>query len=98
MTVVITYLAKDNAKSRYRARRAAKREQMDADARLARKIATASAGCSLNVARATTLPSLRDKQEEVQFAVRTKYQKVTNEAGRQIHATQRVRGKSIPLI
>jgi len=27
MTVVITYLAKNNAKARYRARRAAKREQ-----------------------------------------------------------------------
>lgn len=63
MTVVITYLAKDNAKTRYRARRAAKREQVEADARLARKIAVASAGCSLNVARATTLPSLREKHE-----------------------------------
>lgn len=63
MTVVITYLAKDNAKTRYRARRAAKREQVEADARLARKIAVASAGCSLNVARATSAPSLREKHE-----------------------------------
>lgn len=63
MTIVITYLAKDNAKTRYRARRAAKREQAEADARLARKIAVASAGCSLNVARATSAPSLREKHE-----------------------------------
>jgi hypothetical protein len=35
--------------------------------------------------------SLREK------AVR-QHQKVTNEAGRQIHAVQRVRGKSIPLV
>lgn len=63
MTIVITYLAKDNAKARYRARRAAKREQATEDMRLARKIATAAAGCSLNVARATSAPSLRDKHE-----------------------------------
>lgn len=63
MTVVITYLAKDNAKTRYRARRAAKREQVEADARLSRKIAVASAGCSLNVSRATSSPSLREKHE-----------------------------------
>ena len=63
MTVVITYLATDNAKNRYRARRAAKREQMQADNKLARNIALASAGCSLNVARATTSPSLREKHE-----------------------------------
>lgn len=63
MTVVITYLAKDNAKARYRARRAAKREQAAEDMRLARKVATAVSGCSLNVARATSAPSLRDKHE-----------------------------------
>lgn len=63
MTVVITYLASDNAKNRYRARRAAKREQMQADSKLARNIAVASAGCSLNVSRATSSPSLREKHE-----------------------------------
>ncbi|WP_432372792.1 hypothetical protein ACRPHP_07130 [Pantoea allii] len=63
MTVVITYLAKDNAKARYRARRAAKREQMESDARLARKIAVASTGCSLTVSRAINSPSLRDRHE-----------------------------------
>jgi len=63
MTVVITILASDNARNRRRARRAAQQEQQHADARLARKIAVASAGCSLNVARATSAPSLREKHE-----------------------------------
>jgi hypothetical protein len=63
MTVVITYLANDNAKNRYRARRAAKREQMQADNKLARNIAVASGGCSLNVSRATSSPSMREKHE-----------------------------------
>lgn len=34
----------------------------------------------------------------VEHCVRTKYQKVSNEDGRQIHAVQKMRGKSIPLI
>lgn len=55
------------------------------------------AGC-LNVARATSAPSLREKHEEVALRISTKYQKVSNEAGRQIHAVQKQRGKSIPLI
>lgn len=63
MTVVITILASDNARNRRRARRAAQQEQQQADVRLARKIAVASAGCSLNVARATSAPSLREKHE-----------------------------------
>jgi len=63
MTVVVTILASDNARNRRRARRAAQQEQKQADARLARKIAVASAGCSLNVARATSAPSLREKYE-----------------------------------
>lgn len=34
----------------------------------------------------------------VEHRISTKYQKVCNEAGRQIHAVQKIRGKSIPLI
>ena len=65
MTVVITYLAKDNAKNRYRARRAAKREQLAKDAMLARKIAVIASGCSsLKVARAINGPIVRDVKEE----------------------------------
>ncbi|MEA5104722.1 hypothetical protein [Pantoea sp. S18] len=63
MTVVVTYLASDTAKNRRRLRRAAERDGLSADNRLARKIAVASAGCALTVARATSSPSLRDKQE-----------------------------------
>ena len=63
MTIVMTILASDNARNRRRARRAEQQEQKQADARLARKIAVASAGCSLNVARATSAPSLREKRE-----------------------------------
>ena len=98
MTVVITYLASDNARNRRRARRAEAQSQVDADSRLARKIAVAGSGCSLNVARATSAPSLREKREELSLRISTKYQKVSNEAGRQIHAVQKMRGKSIPLI
>ena len=39
MTVVITYLADDNARNRRRARRQAQREQAMQEQRLARKIA-----------------------------------------------------------
>jgi len=34
----------------------------------------------------------------VEHRISTKYQRVTNEAGRQIHAVQKMCGKSIPLI
>lgn len=34
----------------------------------------------------------------VEHRIRSEYQKVSNEAGRQIHAVQKIRGKSIPLI
>ncbi|QGY29793.1 antitermination protein N [Pantoea cypripedii] len=34
----------------------------------------------------------------VEYRSNPKHQKVTNEAGRQIHAVQRQRGKSIPLV
>lgn len=50
------------------------------------------------VSRAVSAPSFREKPEEVALRVSTKYQKVSNEAGRQIHAMQKMRGKSIPLI
>lgn len=34
----------------------------------------------------------------IEHRISTKYQRVSNEAGRQIHAVQKMRGKSIPLI
>lgn len=63
MTVVITILASDNARNRRRARRAEMQAQRQADEHLARKIAVAASGCSTKVAKATTLPSLRDRNE-----------------------------------
>ncbi|MDU5839312.1 MAG: regulator [Pantoea sp.] len=50
------------------------------------------------VSRAVSAPSLREKREEIAIRVSTKYQTVSNEAGRQIHAVQKMRGKSVPLI
>ncbi|MBP2156906.1 hypothetical protein [Erwinia rhapontici] len=100
MTVVITYLAKDNAKNRYRARRAAKREQANADASLSRKIAVIASGCSsLKVARAINGPSVRDVKE-VEFVTREnpQHRKVNNPYGQHINARQKMRGYSIPLI
>lgn len=99
MAVVITHLAKDNAKARYRARRAAKREQAAEDMRLARKVATAASGCSLNVARATSAPSLRDKHEIEQTpALKRKLHSVRSGATHIVNAKQKMRGKCITLI
>lgn len=52
-----------NSKSRYKARRKAAQEQQRADASLARKIAVAVAGCSLKVAKATSLPGFREQHQ-----------------------------------
>lgn len=49
------------------------------------------------IEKALTSPSLRYKAEPEQVLMcSTKYQKVGNEAGRQIHAVQRMRGRSQP--
>ncbi|WP_312836668.1 regulator [Pantoea sp.] len=86
-----------NSKQRYNAKRAAEhRAKKAAERQFENGIVTTLMGCSLNVARATSAPSLREKREEVALRISTKYQKVSNEAGRQIHAVQKVRGKSMP--
>lgn len=86
MTIVMTILASDNARNRRRAKRAAEREQVAGPQHISR------------IEKACSSPSLRGKREEVILRISTKYQKVSNEAGRQIHAVQKMRGKSIPLI
>lgn len=86
MTIVMTILASDNARNRRRAKRAAEREQTAEPEHISR------------IEKAVSSPSLREKREEVAMRISTKYQRVTNEAGRQIHAVQKMRGKSIPLI
>lgn len=86
MTIVMTILASDNARNRRRAKRAAEREQVAGPQHISR------------IEKAVISPSLREKREEVALRISTKYQKVSNEAGRQIHAVQKIHGKSIPLI
>lgn len=71
MTNIVFKRRKENSKSRRIRERgehyAATKAQCDADRSTARKIEAAfsklSAGCSLNVARATSAPSLREKHE-----------------------------------
>lgn len=60
MTIVITILASDNSKNRYRARRAAKREQAMQDASLARRVANST--CSTRVTKAISLAGTRQKE------------------------------------
>lgn len=86
MTIVMTILASDNARNRRRAKRAAEREQVAGTQHISR------------IEKACCSPSLRDKKQPRLNLINTKYQRVTNEAGRQIHAVQKMRGKSIPLI
>lgn len=62
MTIVITILASDNSKNRYRARRAAKREQAMQDASLARRVANST--CSTRVTKAISLAGTRQKEVE----------------------------------
>ncbi len=63
MTVVITYLADDNARNRRRARRQAQREQAMQEQRLARKIALKLSGC-VRADKAASLGSLRCKKAD----------------------------------
>lgn len=86
MTIVMTILASDNARNRRRAKRAAEREQVTGNQHISR------------IEKAVISPSLRDRKQPGVNLTNTKYQKVTNEAGRQIHAVQKMRGRSIPLI
>jgi len=86
MTIVMTILASDNARNRRRAKRAAEREQLAGQQHISR------------IEKACSSPSLRDRRQPGINLTNTKYQRVENETGRQIHAVQKVRGKSIPLI
>ncbi|OON34645.1 hypothetical protein BTJ39_23810 [Izhakiella australiensis] len=102
--------APGNSKSRYKARRKAQRESGRQVEALARKIAVAATGCSINVLRATEGASdyakqldrsIRHHEQIIQHREqreRNKHMKVCNEAGRQIHAVQKRKGSSIPLI
>ncbi|MGT6732452.1 regulator [Escherichia coli] len=96
MTVVITYLADDNARNRRRARRQAQREQAMQEQRLARKIARKLSGC-VRVDKAASLGSLCcKKKEEVVRKNRSIYYKDSNPLGNKIHAVQKIKLYSKP--
>ena len=91
MTVVITYLADDNARNRRRARRHAQREQAMQEQRLARKIALKLSGC-VRADKAAPLGSLCcKKKEEVVRKNRSIYYKDSNPLGNKIHAVQKIK-------
>ena len=97
MTIVITILASDNSKNRYRARRAAKREQAMQDASLARRVANST--CSTRVTKAISLAGTRQKEVEVTAVKKNlTYYRDTNPLGNKIHAVQRMKLSSKPLI
>ncbi|MEJ1482764.1 regulator [Escherichia coli] len=91
MTVVITYLADDNARNRRRARRQAQREQAMKEQRLARKIALKLSGC-VRADKAISLGSLCcKKKEEAVRKNRSIYYKDSNPLGNKIHAVQKIK-------
>ncbi|ELY4207592.1 regulator [Cronobacter sakazakii] len=99
MATIIWKEAKGTAKSRYKARRAAKIEQAQQDASLARRIEQKLSGC-VRADRATSLVALRDyqKPEVTERKRNPAYKKPVNHPTHLMNAHQKMRGKSIPLI
>ncbi|EPO2650783.1 hypothetical protein [Escherichia coli] len=99
MTVVITYLADDNARNRRRARRQDQREQAMQEQRLARKIALKLSGC-VRADKAASLGSLLCKKtEEVESKQnRIYYRKPRSEMGVTCVGRQKMKLGSKPLI
>ncbi|HAU5492071.1 TPA: regulator [Cronobacter sakazakii] len=97
MATIIWKEAKGTAKSRYKARRAAKIEQAQQDASLARRIEQKLSGC-VRADRATSLVALRDyqKPEVTERKRNPAYKKPVNHPTHLINAHQKMRGKSIP--
>lgn len=98
MTVVITYLADDNARNRRRAHRQAQREQAMQEQRLARKIALKLSGC-VRADKAISLGGLRCKKtEEVERKQnRIYYRKPRSEMGVTCVGRQKMKLGSKPL-
>ena len=96
MATIIWKEAKGTAKSRYKARRAAKSEQAQQDASLARRIEQKLSGC-VRADRATSLVALRDKKPEVTERKRNPaYKKPVNHPTHLMNAHQKMCGKLIP--
>ncbi|ELY4033996.1 regulator [Cronobacter sakazakii] len=100
MATIIWKEAKGTAKSRYKARRAAKIEQAQQDASLARRIEQKLSGC-VRADRATSLVALRDYQEPAvtqQKPNRKWYSAPRNEMGVTCVGRQKMKLGSKPLI
>lgn len=95
--------AKQRCKLRRLERRSEERNSANAERRLARKITTTLSGCSERTVKALSLPTPRAAKElEVEVEVKRSNHRIwykdTNPLGSKIHAVQKSRGKSIPLI
>ena len=93
--------AKQRCKLRRLERRSEERKSANAERRLANKIATTLSGCSERTVKALSLPTPRAAKElevEVKRSNHRIWYKDTNPLGSKIHAVQKSRGKSIPLI
>ena len=95
--------AKKRCKLRRLERRSEERNSANAERRLANKIATTLSGCSERTVKALSLPTPRAAKElEVEVEVKRSNHRIwykdTNPLGSKIHAVQKSRGKSIPLI
>ncbi|PNK67528.1 regulator [Hafnia paralvei] len=95
--------AKQRCKLRRLERRSEERKSANAERRLANKIATTLSGCSERTVKALSLPTPRAAKElEVEVEVKRSNHRIwykdTNPLGSKIHAVQKSRGKSIPLI
>lgn len=91
------------AKSRYKARRAAKVTDRRDDEALSRKVAVIVSGCSNKVQKAvsSTEYKMKMRSKPVPEAVsreNPEYRKVNNPYGQITNARQKMRGYSIPLI
>lgn len=95
--IIVTYLADDNARNRRRARRQAQREQAMQDASLARRVANST--CSTRVTKAISLAGTRQKEVEATAVKQNRtYYRDANPLGNKIHAVQRMKLSSKPLI
>lgn len=100
-----------NSRQRYKAKRAAEhRERKEYCQKIERAFSRLSEGCSNRVIRAVSSSDSYGRQIEKAIShhesiaqrrerkLRNEHMQVLNESGRTIHAVQKSRGKSIPLI
>ncbi|MEG7663787.1 hypothetical protein U0D24_15575 [Hafnia paralvei] len=103
MTKIIVLPSSNNSKNRYRASRKAKREYQQSNDSHVRRAVFELHGGHLTTVKALSLPTPRAAKElEVEVEVKRSNHRIwykdTNPLGSKIHAVQKSRGKSIPLI